>query len=308
MEERVIPNQAESDSFETRRPTHADAHDGNAGPLVSVCIPLYNSELYIGQTIKSVLAQSLQDFELIIADDGSSDRSMDIVREFKDPRIRCFQGSTNLGMQGNWNRALREAQGKYIKVLCHDDILHPECLEKQAAAFGHEESDTIVLVSSGRDIIDGCGKRIITRRFPVKTGKIRGIDAIRACVHAGTNVIGEPTAVMFKKDIVSAVGGFDSRNPYVIDLDFWSRLLLYGDLYFIGESLCSFRVFRGSASFRTANMHCRDIVNWMKQLAVDPCLDIKKPDLFCGIIMTYLTCQLRRIFFLLFSNQGSSGR
>src|SRR2546423_6885320 len=99
-------------------------------PLVSVCIPSYNNEEFIAHTVKTVLDQTFSDFELVVVDDCSTDRSVSIVKGFSDPKIRLFQNSRNLGLGQNWNRALSRARGKYVKLLCGDDLLHATCLER----------------------------------------------------------------------------------------------------------------------------------------------------------------------------------
>ena len=107
-------------------------------PRVSVCIPSYKGAATIGEAIQSVLGQTFRDFELIVVDDASPDDTMAVVRAFGDPRLRCFVNPTNLGPQANWNRCLELAQGRYIKLLPHDDLLHPECLQQQVRVLKKE--------------------------------------------------------------------------------------------------------------------------------------------------------------------------
>src|SRR5574340_1112156 len=104
-------------------------------PLISVCLPTYNNEGFIARTLQSVLRQTCSDFEIIITDDNSSDRTLAVVQGFADPRVRVLRNEVNLGMGGNWNKALSGAQGKYAKLLCGDDILYPECLQRQVAVL-----------------------------------------------------------------------------------------------------------------------------------------------------------------------------
>ena len=93
---------------------------------------MYNNARFIAQTITSVLTQTFLDFELLIYDDHSTDLSFDIAASFTDPRIKLYRNSGNLGPEGNWNKAISEVRGKYVKLVCGDDILFPQCLEKQA--------------------------------------------------------------------------------------------------------------------------------------------------------------------------------
>jgi len=93
-----------------------------SSPLVSVLMPAYNVEEYIGEAIQSVLRQTLTDWELVIVDDGSTDGTLDVVRSFSDPRIRLIQHERNLGVAAARNRLLLEAKGDYATWLDADDM------------------------------------------------------------------------------------------------------------------------------------------------------------------------------------------
>lgn len=99
--------------------------------LVSVIMPAYNSEKYIAESIKSVLAQTYQNWELIIVDDCSTDRTKEIVRNFNDTRIKFFENDVNSGADVARNRAISEARGRWLAFLDSDDIWKPEKLEIQ---------------------------------------------------------------------------------------------------------------------------------------------------------------------------------
>ena len=199
-------------------------------------------------TLDSVLAQSFADFELVIVDDNSKDDTAAIVASYSDPRIRFFQNAANLGAEGNWNRCLREARGTYFKLLPQDDTLHSTCLAKQVALLAADRESAISLVFCARNIIDPAGKLFMTRRYPAPTGRIPGRDAIRGSVRRGTNLIGEPGGVLFRKATLEKLGGFDGSIGYVIDVDCWVRLLLEGDGYYLDEPLVSYRISGGAWS------------------------------------------------------------
>lgn len=104
-------------------------------PLVSVCIPTYNNEDTIEETVSSVLRQTWKNLELVIVDDGSSDRTYELVTELaaEDKRIRLYRNGENLGMAGNWNRCLSLCRGDYLKLLCGDDLIHETLLEREVS-------------------------------------------------------------------------------------------------------------------------------------------------------------------------------
>lgn len=99
--------------------------------LVSIIMPAYNCEAYITASIRSVLAQTYQNWELLIVDDCSTDGTVPIVQSFRDDRIKLFFNERNSGAAVSRNRALREARGRWIAFLDSDDLWHPEKLERQ---------------------------------------------------------------------------------------------------------------------------------------------------------------------------------
>ena len=99
--------------------------------LVSIVMPAYNREAYIGDSIRSVLAQTFGNWELLVVDDASTDRTSAVVESFRDPRIRLFRHERNHGAALSRNHALREARGKWVAFLDSDDLWHPEKLARQ---------------------------------------------------------------------------------------------------------------------------------------------------------------------------------
>jgi len=215
-------------------------------PLVSVCMPVYNGERFLAAALDSVLAQTHGHFELRVFDDASTDSSWELLQEIRDPRLILHRNTCNLGPEANWNQALAAARGKYVKLFHQDDLLAPECLEKQVRAL--EDHPEAVLTFCRRHIVSPDGRRLLTRGGPWATGPVHGSQVFRRCLLAGTNLIGEPTAVLLRSDILSQSGGFDGSIPYLIDLDLWLRLMEYGSAWSIGEPLVSFRISSGQWS------------------------------------------------------------
>ena len=211
------------------------------GPQISVCIPSYNHGRFLPQTIDSVLQQTCDDFEILVIDDCSTDETEAIVNSYalRNPRIRFIVNPENLGMVRNWNLCLAEARGKYIKYLFGDDLLlSREALQKMLSLFETEKS--IFLVSSSRRIID-FESNTIGMKSPFKRDLIaRGTKLINLCLAKQDNLIGEPTAVMFRKS--DATRGFQSQYRQIVDLEMWFHLLEKGDFAYIREPLCAFRI------------------------------------------------------------------
>ena len=126
----------------------------NDYPLISIGIPFYNAEKYLGFAIQSVIAQSYENWELILVDDGSSDNSLKIAQEFsqRDGRIRVIYDGQNKKLPSRLNQIIQESKGEFIARMDADDIMHPERLEKQFNFL--EKNINFDLVSSGIISID----------------------------------------------------------------------------------------------------------------------------------------------------------
>jgi GT2 family glycosyltransferase len=235
-------------------------------PLVSVCIPVYNTERFIADAVTSALSQTCRDLEIVVVDNASTDTTPQVLAGFTDPRIRAFRNDENIGAAGNFNRAVSLARGRYLKVLCADDVLYPSCLEQQVAVFEADARAEIAIVGCARDIIDDRGTRWLRRRFPGRAGLIDGGAAIGMTVRSGTNIFGEPAAILVRTDAARAAGAFDARYGFCLDLDLWCRMLGGGGLYMIDETLCGFRVTSQSWSASLGHGQPREFARFVDDL------------------------------------------
>jgi glycosyltransferase involved in cell wall biosynthesis len=215
-------------------------------PKVSVCIPTYNYALYICDAIESVLNQTYSDFELIIIDDCSTDNTKDLVFKFKqsDNRIKYIQNENRLGFTRNFTRCVEVAKGEYVKILCADDTLESNCLEKMVKAL--DTYDQVSLVASARMLVDKKLEPIRILSYAAEFKLLHGIDVIKKCIFSG-NLIGEPTAVIFRKKDASR--GFNDHYKLLVDLEMWLYLLEKGDFVFLPETLCKFRQHENQATY-----------------------------------------------------------
>jgi glycosyltransferase involved in cell wall biosynthesis len=272
-----------------------------ASPLVSVCIPTYRGVAHLGLAIESVLAQSFRDFELIILDDCSPDNTAAVVAGFADPRIRYLRNEHNQGPQENWNRCLEEARGEYFKLLPQDDLLMPGALAQQIAVLQQDRDTEIALVFCSRHIIGPDGNVLLHRGLSARrTGRLVGLDLVRRCVRRGTNLIGEPGGILFRKQLIDRIGRFDASNPYVLDLDYWFRALTLGDAYYIAAPLAAFRVSKGSWSVAIGARQTADFRNFLSRVAAQPCFGIGALDLACGYCMAAINTILRLLFYRIY--------
>ena len=269
-----------------------------ANPLVSVCIPTYNGAAFLSAAIDSVLHQTYPHFEIWVLDDNSPDDTQAVVSRYSDRRVRYVRNPNNLGPAGNWNRCLELAQGKYFKLLPHDDLLAADCLEKQVAVMEQDLADEVVLVFGSRNIIGPEGRILTTRGLPrTKAGRIEGLRLVKRCVRAGTNQIGEPGNGLFRTGMIKRVGTYDATYPYLVDLDYWFRLLLYGAAHYTATQSSSFRVSAGSWSVAIGSRQYQDFKGFVDKFHADARYGISRSDRAIGLVKARLNTIARAIFY-----------
>jgi glycosyltransferase involved in cell wall biosynthesis len=219
-------------------------------PSVAVCVPLYRKEKYIAETLWSVLKQTFTDFELVVLDNASPDRSGEIARSFDDPRVAVVQNDTTIPPVDNFNKVVSLSHAPLVKVLCADDLLHPACLERQLSVLADDPA--LAMVSSRMNMIDEHSD-VIARDRCLRTADLIGRQeraaVVRRLVRHGGNPIGNVNNVLFRRDAFDAAGGFSKDvNFFAADVGLWVRLLEHGDYYGIGETLSDFRISSGSYS------------------------------------------------------------
>lgn len=235
--------------------------DDTGQPLVSVCVPVYNGATYLREAIASVIDQTYTRIEIIVIDDMSTDDSWGIVNSFADSRIVAVRNDENLGPEANFNKLLAAATGDYVKLFAQDDVLALDCVAIQVRALeGHPSA---VLAFSKRRIIGPGNEHLLYRGPHLESGVIRGSSLIKACLSNGTNVIGEPAAVLFRRSAVELVGKFTARLPYVIDLDYWVRLLQFGEAIYCDKPLACFRVSPRQWSIAIAGRQAHDFIQFI---------------------------------------------
>jgi glycosyltransferase involved in cell wall biosynthesis len=208
-------------------------------PEISVLMPTYNYASFLPEAIESVLAQEFRDFELLIIDDCSSDNTAEVVRPFcvRDSRVQFSVNPKNLGMVQNWNQCLQRARGRHIKFLFGDDKLaHSQALGRMLALL--QNNPGAILAASARLILDQQSNVTDIWR-PLPDGCHKGREVIAACLTENGNLIGEPSAVLFRK--ADAKRGFDPKYRQIVDAEMWFHLLERGDLVYTRDPLCAFR-------------------------------------------------------------------
>lgn len=209
---------------------------------VSVCVPTYQGERFLRETIDSVFDQDFDDFELVVCDNASTDGTADILASYSDPRLRVVRSSEPVDLPANWRRAAAACTGTYLKVLCADDLLAPDALSRQVAAL--ERHPEVSLVASRCAIIDEDSRVVIPASgLRGLLGQHDGAAVARTFVRrGGINSPGVPATALFRRADYERIGGWDGRYVFPMDVDLWIRLGRLGGFLGLPETLAAFRV------------------------------------------------------------------
>ena len=186
-------------------------------PKVTVLMSVYNGGKYLREAIESILNQTFKDFEFLIIDDGSTDRTPEILQSYDDPRIKIINNERNIGLTKSLNKGLKMARGEYIARMDADDISMPERLEKELTTITNDKE--IGMVTSWIDEISQIvthsdySTRVRTTNFPEE---IFYTLLFHNCIAHST--------VLFNKELVLSLGGYDESYEQSQDYDLWIKL------------------------------------------------------------------------------------
>jgi glycosyltransferase involved in cell wall biosynthesis len=169
-----------------------------SSPRVSIAMPVHNAAGTIHEALRSALAQTYEDLEILVVDNASTDGTPDIVRSYDDPRIVLHENATNIGAHRNANRSIQNSTGAHVKFLHADGVLHPTCVERMVGVM--ERSDRIGLVFARR--LDDSFSH---------------------------NWVGEPSSVMMRREALQRLGLFNPRVRMLTDVEMWARAMFHYD-------------------------------------------------------------------------------
>lgn len=207
-------------------------------PKVSLCIPCYNQTQHLKKTLDSIVNQDYQDYELIISDDSTDDRVLELIQNHRIPneKIRYYKNSPSLGTPENWNFAIEKSQGSYIKIMHHDDYFISEkslselvnLLEKSPKA------DFAFCAAEVRDL--GSDSK---RLHYCPKWRLELLKGFPESLFLG-NIIGSPSATIFRKN---AYVPFDGRYKWVVDFDFYIKILKKNPIFSFTHKALTCNVF-----------------------------------------------------------------
>jgi len=228
--------------------------------LVSICIPTFNRVATLTAAIRSAQEQTYREIEMLVLDDQSTDETESMVRDAArtDPRLRLVRQNQNVGLTRNFSACIAESRGEFIKFLCDDDLLHPECVARLMEALAQPG---VAVAGAARQLVDN-DLRPIRVAAARRRAAVIGGEAMTRELFAKGNTIGEPTAVLFRR--ADALRGFDLRYEQAFDLEMWCHLLRVGAFAFVPEALCSVRIHSEQATQR--NIRSGSIIDDKRRL------------------------------------------
>jgi glycosyltransferase involved in cell wall biosynthesis len=255
-------------------------------PDVDICIPCYNDAAHIGLTIRSVLAQTYVHFILHIIDNASTDNTLATVRSFRDPRIRIHKNASNIGMFGNMNRCIEVSTHTYLKILCSDDVLYPDCLMTQVLSLKKHADSVLSYATSS--VINEADKVLLYRRFFRRDTEINGGIVINRILKSGRS-LGEPSGLLFRTAVLKSHHiRFDTGFRSIGDLDLLIKILRHGNGYYNAGVLYAFRL--------TANQGTHTLARVAIEEHLKLATTYREEFLLTGIDLFLLAVKLRIIF------------
>jgi glycosyltransferase involved in cell wall biosynthesis len=217
-------------------------------PRVSVCIPAYNHARFVRESLESVLAQSFQDFEIVVTDDGSSDGTADAIAAIHDTRISLKRFPANRGACAALNDAVRRSGGEYVAVLNSDDAFLPHKLETQVEFLDvHPEIGAVFgfpafVDEAGRPVESTFNGRIFDQPNRTQAEWLRHFFFLGNCLC-------HPT-VLIRRACYDRIGLYDERLAQLPDFDMWVRLIAHYPIHILSDTMLLYRELgsRGNAS------------------------------------------------------------
>ncbi len=222
--------------------THAPSDGQQPMPAVTVVIPAYNAEATLTETLSSLLAQTFTDFEALVIDDGSSDRTTEVAGGTGDPRVRVVS-IPNGGVARARNHAISEAQGGLIAFLDSDDLWEPRKLELQVAAFERRPEAGWCVTG---------GVRVDERSKEIGPLPLLAPDDVCRTLLLHSMTVGHLSSGVVRKALLDQVGGFDPRFSQCADWDLWLRLSVTAPVAVVEDRLLRYRTTAGNMSSNIA--------------------------------------------------------
>jgi glycosyltransferase involved in cell wall biosynthesis len=249
---------------------------------ILVFVPTYNSEKYLRECLDSVLHQTFQYWECVISDDASTDKSVEIAREYekKDSRFKVLTHERNVGAANNWNRAKENNKSFATKILCADDYLMLDALKKQLDILKRNET---AIVFSERYIVFPSGKKLHPR-LPKYASNISFNDAFKFYINLGRNIFGEPVSALFRTDVFVKSEGFYPKFEYSLDTSGYMAISRGQDVTFDNYVVGVFRVSKSQWSHQLRGKQFSHVFDFIDHLVEVEGIQVTKKEVLIGKI------------------------
>jgi glycosyltransferase involved in cell wall biosynthesis len=213
-------------------------------PKVTVCIPAYNAEKFIGETVRSLVRQDYPNYEIIVIDNSSTDSTGEIVQKVKGEtraeNLSCVRFEEFLPSCENWGRAFDLATGDYVTICHADDAYEPNAISTEAEFLS--SNPECVAVFSSATTISGTGKKLgeINRPGEFSSGKVDARSLLKFCAKNGYFPLICPS-FMVRTNTAKKCGKFNCSFIFAFDMDYYMRLFEFGSIGFLGERLTRYR-------------------------------------------------------------------
>ncbi len=213
--------------------------------LVSICIPTFNSECFLEDTLRSIINQTYNNFEIIIGDNASTDQTNKIIKKFalNDNRISYYFNEENIGYSANCNKLISKANGNFISIYHSDDIYEKSIIENQVNIL--VKNPNILGVFTSYNLINSNGDYLKNIKYPIDIKNDLAIvqleTFIKIILNKSTSCFCCPTS-MIRKSVYVELTGYDENIKFIEDQDMWARILLKGPLAILNEKLINYRI------------------------------------------------------------------
>ncbi|KWT92847.1 glycosyltransferase family 2 protein [Candidatus Magnetominusculus xianensis] len=235
-------------------------------PGITVVMPAYNHELYVAEAIESVLNQTFGDFEFIIINDGSKDATEQVIKKYKDPRIKYYS-QENSGSHATINRGISMAAGDYISIINSDDAYHVKRLERllstaKEGGYVFQFTD-LTLIDSQSNPIDDPEHYWIKWYTKLKNGYLQNTSPLKAILRGNYTI--STSNFFFKAGLTGEIGLLNDLR-YILDYDFAVRAMKHNEKgcnFLIGEKLLSYRLHGSNTILKdpvSAHIECYELI------------------------------------------------
>ena len=223
-------------------------------PKVSICIPTYNGEEYLEETISSIEKQNYSNFEVVFSDDQSTDNTLKLIRSFQNRSkidIRVIEHQPN-GIGSNWNNCVHYANGEFIKFLFQDDLLEANCISEMISHYQKNERNNIGVVYCNKELIGKINQsqinlnQSIFDHYKNKTNK--ELLSSSKLYKKPRNKIAEPPCTLIKKSVFDEIGYFNESLKQSLDYEFLYRVMTKFAVIPLDQKLIKFRIHAAQTS------------------------------------------------------------